>query len=291
LQVGHEILIDNEKMVISAVNTTTNTCTVYSRSWGGTNATHTATVAISIVGMARLDAAATSYLGLTTLTNPYNYTAIFQKGIQVAGSQMKVSQYGKPQGEYEYQVNKSIPELSRLVERKFFYGVRNLGSATAPRSFGGIDTFVTANSSSISTTLTKTSIEVVAKSLFNNGANPDILIVPPGGAQSLYDVMDTSSFVRITQENTMFGMRPITRVNTQFFTDIEVLVSRHCPAKKAYLLDSSKIGFYTLRPFHEKPVPFAGDAVATEVLGEFSLLAALGSTAHGYIVTTNAAGL
>jgi len=287
-QDGFVIQVDAEYMVVSGVSG--NVITVDSRAYGGTNAAHGATAAISIVGMARKEGDDADYVGLTSLVNPYNYTAIFQKGIKVSGSENVLSQYGKPSGEYQYQANKRIPELTRLIERMFFHGQRRQGSATVARSFAGIGAYVTSNSASITTTLTKAAIDTAAAAVFADGGVPDTLIMGAGAAGSLHSLMDSSSFVRITQENTVFGMQPITRINTQFFTDVRVLVSRHCPATKAYLLDSRKVGFYTYRPFFEQMLAVTGDSVKGEVIGEFSLLVANGSLGHGYI-TTSAASL
>lgn len=86
----------------------------------------------------------------------------------------------------------------------------------------------------------------------------------------------------------MFGMRPVARINTQFFTDITILASRHCTPKKGWFLDSSKVGFYEFRPFAEYPVARTGDSKKGEVIGEHSLLVANGSLGHGYVVTTSA---
>jgi hypothetical protein len=285
---GDILLIDSEYMVVAdgGVNTTTNVVTVDSRAYGGTNATHATGATITFVGSARVEGDDADYPGLTSLSNVYNYTSIFQKGIKVTGSENQMAQYGKPAGEYDYQMNKVIPELARRLERAFFHSQRRIGTATQARSLGGIGTFVTSNSSSITTTLTKAALDAVALAIFQDNGTPDILIVPPGGANSLRSVMDTSSFVRVTQENTMFGMRPITRVNTQFFENIEVIVSRHCPATKAYMLDSSKVGFYPYRPWFEEPKANTGDSKKGEVIGEYSLLVANGATGHGYVTST-----
>lgn len=290
---GDQILIDSEYMVVSAINATTNVITVDSRSYGGTNATHTTTATITFVGNARVEGATATYPGLQTLSNVFNYTSIFQKGIQVTGSENVIAQYGKPAGEYEYQKNKVIPELSRMLERAFFHSQRRIGTATQARSMGGIGTFVTNTPSgaSISTTLTKAALDAAATEAFNNGAHPDLLILPPNGSNSLHSIMDTSSFINITQENTMFGMRPITRVNTQLIENIEILVSRHCPPKTGWLIDSSKVGLYPYRDFFEHELAVTGDTKQGEVIGEFSLLVANGATGHVKIVTSNSAGL
>ncbi len=285
VQDGMEILIDSEYMVVSAVNTTTNVVTVDSRAYGGTNATHAAGATVHIVGMARKEGDDADFVGLTSLSNPFNYTSIFQKAIQVTGSENAYGQYGKTT-EYDYQINKAIPELTRWVERMFFHGQRRIGTAAVSRSFGGIGTYVTANSSSITTTLTKAAVDTVAAAIYADGGMPDLVIMGTGAAKTLHTLMDTSSFVRITQENTAFGMMPITRINTQFYTDLQVIVSRHAPANRAYFLDSSKIGFFDYRPFFEQTLAITGDSKKGEVIGEFSLLVANGANGHGYIVTS-----
>jgi len=136
--------------------------------------------------------------------------------------------------------------------------------------------------------MTKAAVEAVALAVMQDGGNLDAAIMPLTGAQSLYDLMDTSSFVRIPLKNTMFGMRPVARINTQFFTDLEILASRHCQPKKSWFVDSSKVGLYTFRPFSEYPISRTGDSKKGEVIGEHSLLVANGSLGHGYIVTSAA---
>ncbi|MCH7480141.1 MAG: hypothetical protein IIC79_01990, partial [Chloroflexi bacterium] len=51
-QDGHVIKLDSEYMVVKSADTSANQIVVYSRSYGGTNATHGATVSMAIVGSA-----------------------------------------------------------------------------------------------------------------------------------------------------------------------------------------------------------------------------------------------
>lgn len=285
LQDGHIIQIGAEYMVVSGVSS--NTVTVDSRAYGGTNSTHEETAVITIVGMARKEGDDSDYVGLTSLSNPYNYTSIFQKALNITGSEQSMKQYGKPGGEMDYQEGKAIPELARWIERAFFHSQRRQGTAAVARSMGGIGTYVTANSSSITTTLTKAALDAVAQAIYNDGGMPDLVLLPVGGAQTLHNLMDSSSFVRIEQTNDLFGMRPITRINTQFFANLDVLVSRHAPANRAYVLDSSKVGFFTYRPFQSYDIAKVGDSDKREVVTEASLLVANGATGHGYIPTSN----
>lgn len=287
---GDVILIDLEYMVVAdgGVNITTNRVTVDSRAYGGTNATHATGATITFVGNARVEGDDADYVGLTSLSNPYNYTSIFQQGVKVTGSENVLGQYGKPEGEYDYQLNKAIPEQTRLIERMFFHGIRRVGTAAVARAMGGVDTFITSNSSSITTTITKASYDAVTKAVFDDGGMPNLFVVGTGGANTIHNLIDSSSFVRVDQQNTMWGMMPIVRLNSQFASNVELLMSRHCPAKKGYVLDVAKIGFYTYRPFFENPISVTGDSKKSEVIGEFSLLIANGSLGHGFIKTTAA---
>lgn len=285
---GMIIKFDSELAVVSSVNVTTNVIVLQSRTYGGTRATHTATVAFTIVGMARLEAATATYNSMNTLTNPFNYTSIFQKGIQVSRTDRAIAYYGMADP-YTYEVNKSVPELTRWLELAFFNSIRQVGTASASRSMGGIGTFLSSNSSSITTTITKASLDSLALKIYNAGGQADVFICNPQAANNLRNLIDSSSFVRVGQENTMYGMMDIQRINTQFYQNIEILASRFCPLKKAYLLDSNKVGFYELRPFAEEAIAHTGDFDASEVVGEFSMLLA-NEAGHGWI-QTSATGL
>lgn len=279
-QDGHVILIDSEYMVIKAADVTGNTVTVYSRSYGGTNATHASTSAIEIVGMARLEGDDVDYGHVTDITAPYNYTQILQMGVKITGSQMKLSQYGITNPK-EYQVAKAVPQLSVLLEKGAFHGVRSAGSASAPRSFGGLGTFITNNTVAAGGAIAKTHIETCMEYIMTDGGMPDLLVVNPAVAADLKALIDTSSFVNLNYQNTQIGMQPVQRVVTQF-GELQILTSRWAPVSTAYLLDSRKVGFYDYRPFAWEDMPASGDYEAAEVIGEFSFMVA-SDKAHGKI--------
>lgn len=280
-QDGHVILIDNELMVVSAADTTGDTITVYSRSYGGTNATHDATSNISIVGMARLEGDDADYVGLQALSNPYNHSSIYQKALKVTGTEEVIDQYGFDNA-FSYQAQKAVPELLRLVERNMFWGVRAAGSATTPRSAGGLGTFITDNSVNAGGAIAKSDFDNLAEAIMIDGGNPDLLVMHPSIANDVKALLDTSSFVRVDQNpGGQFGMTPITRIETQYGS-LRLVVSRWCPTAKAYMLDSRKVGLYQLRPFGWKPLAVTGDSRKGEVVGEFSLMVA-NDKAHGWI--------
>lgn len=280
-KVGHQIQIDAEYMVVSAVDTTNNTLNVYSRSYGGTNATHATTATINIVGVARLEGAVTSYEGLVDITAPYNYTQIFQTALKVTGTEMVVDEYGYGDV-WTYQANKKMPEMFRLVERAIFHGIRAAGSATAPRSMGGLGTFTgTTNTVAAGGGIAKTHVDALAEEVFLSGGMVDAFVCHPSVANDLRAILDTSSFVNLTQENNVFGMSSITGIRTQY-GPLRIIEDRWCPLATAYMLDTSRIGLYELRPFGWKPLGRTGDFDAADLVGEVSLAVA-NEAAHGTI--------
>ncbi len=279
-QEGHVILIDSEYMVVSAIDATNNTITVGARDYGGTNATHATNASIEIVGMARLEGADADYGPVVDITAPYNYTSIFQKGLNISGTDQVLSQYGMT-NEYEYQSMKQIPALLRLVEKACFHGVRQEGSATTPRSMGGLATFITDNTVNAGGGVAKSDVDIAMEYVYLDGGNPDLLVLNPSVARDVKDLIDTSSYVNLAYENTQIGMQPVQRFVTQYGA-LQIVMSRFCPVSLAFVVDSRKVGLYTLRPFTWKELAVTGDSKKSEVVGEFSLMVA-NDKAHGKI--------
>ena len=280
-QDGHVILVGSEKMVVKAADTANNTIDVYARGFGGTDpATHADDTAIYIVGMARLEGDDADYGPITDVSAPYNFTSIFQKAIKVSGTLQAITQHGI-QDEFMYQANKAVPHLLRLIERMAFYGERVEGSATAPRSAGGLDTFITDNTVNAGGAIAKADVDSLMEEIIMDGGYPDLLVMNPRVANDLRGLLDTSSFIRIGQNDNQLGLNAIERVVTQY-GELELVMDRWCPTGTAYVLQSDKVGFFALRPFSAYELARVGDSIRGEVVGEFSLLAA-NDKAHGKI--------
>ncbi|MCB2178546.1 DUF5309 domain-containing protein [bacterium] len=280
-QDGHIILVGSEKMVVKDVDTSANTIEVYARGFGDTSAAaHTDDSVITIVGMARLEGDDADYGALTDISAPYNFTSIFQKAIKVSGTMQAITQHGIDD-EFMYQANKAVPHLLRLVERMAFYGERVEGSAAAPRSAGGLDTFITNNTVNAGGGIAKADIDSLMEEIIMDGGYPDLLVMNPRVANDLRGLLDNSSFIRIGQNENRLGLDAIERVVTQY-GELELVMDRWCPTSTAYVLQSDKAGFFALRPFAAYELAKVGDSLRGEVVGEFSLLVA-NDKAHGKI--------
>ncbi len=282
-QDGDVVKFDDEYDLITAVDNTNNTITLATRTYGGTNATHASTVTLEIVSMNRYEGDTIDYRGLSVKSYPYNYMSRFQKGIKVTGTMQSLDQYAISD-EMAYQRAKAVPELSIWLDRACYHGVRAQSSSSALRSsMGGLTTFITGNTLTAGGAITKTVIDSLAEYIEVDGGTPDIFVCHPSIQRDLRDVIDTSSFVNLTYANTQIGMSGLKTVVTAYGS-LALIMDRHCPTSHAFMLDSSKVGLYALRPFFSRPMGVTGDFDAEEVVGEFSLMVANGADgSHGYL--------
>jgi hypothetical protein len=281
-QPGHVLKIEDEYMIVLTASATDNTIAVTERAYGGTNATHTSTNGtISIVGMAREEGDDASYVGLQAITSVYNYTQILEKALNVTGTDEAIDYYGM-NSPFAYQAKKALPELFRWMELGIFHGIRDVGNgSTQPRSFGGLKTFITSNSTNAGGMITKQDVDTLVYDCFVDGGSPDILAINPHVAGDLKALLDNKDYMRVPIEGNQLGRPPLEYVVTQWGT-LRILMDRWCPLADAYALSSKDIGFYQLRPFAWKPLAITGDSKKGEVVGEFSLLVANGA-GMGYI--------
>ena len=280
-QDGYVILVEDEKLVVKNVDTTNNFLEVYGRGFGDTTAAaHADDTVIKIIGMARLEGDDADYGPIVDISAPYNYTSIFQKAIKVSGTLQAISQHGIDD-EFIYQANKAVPHLLRLVERMAFYGERVVGNASSPRSAGGLGVFITDNVVAAGGAIAKSHVDSLMEEIIMDGGYPDLLVMNPRVANDLRALLDSSSFVRVSQDENKLGVDAIERVMTQY-GELELVMDRWCPTDTAYVLQSDKVGFYSLRNFESYELARSGDSLKGEVVGEFSILAA-NDKAHGKI--------
>ena len=280
-QDGTMILIDTEYLVVKAVNNTTQVVDFYTRGTYSTATTLASTAAVAIVGMARLEGDDADYASLTDIGTAYNYSSIFQKALNISETDIALDYYGMSDS-FSYQSGKVLPEQFRLFELALFHGQRYVGTSALPRAMGGLGTFIGSNTVAAGGAITKADIDDLAEKIYLDGGQPDLLCLHPSVVQDLKDILDSSSFVRITQqEGSILGTKPMRGVSTQW-GDLLIVSSRFQPLATGYILDSRKVGPYQLRPFAWHDLARVGDSRKGEVVGELSLLVA-NNEAHGTI--------
>jgi hypothetical protein len=230
--------------------------------------------------MARLEGATTDYDYKTDILGPYNYTQIFQSGIQVTGTMQQTSQWGIAD-ELEYNRNKKIPELTRLINRAVYYqdAAKAGGSTTAARAFGGLPAFVTTNTANLSSAaLTRKDIEDMLQAIFLAGGKPDVIFCQPWLKRKISSFYEGS--VRTERDETRGGVSIDVVVSE--FGEIKVAMDRWAKPGELYFLTSEHVGFLPLRPFSWRDMPSTGDWVAQELIGEYTFIVRCPG-AHGRI--------
>lgn len=276
-QPGDVILIDNEYMWVSGVVTTVLTVT---RAYGGTQATHSTAAAISIVGRNRLEGAAPDPSWFTSPTTGTNFTAILQKTIEVSRSDNRLMKYGI--GDVvSREVDKAMDEVTLHLNRMAYHGQRKVGSATTPRSFGGMKTFIATNLTALAgAPLTEKSIQDQIQNAWAFGGNPSLILTSAWAKRKIADMY--RDFVRTTIDEERGGVT-ISKIESPLGLNLDVVVDRHCQADHLYLLDRNYVGYLTFDDFFLDPLGKTKDtAFFGQVVGEYGFALAF-EKAHAIV--------
>jgi len=265
---GHIVAIDSEHMWVSSIDTTNSIITV-TRAFGGTTAaTHDSVAAVTLIGLARLEGAESDAIGFTDRTTGSNWTQIFHQEVKVTRSHQQLSQYGISD-EMAYQGDKAVPSLMRLIERHLHYNkAGSAGSATTPRTMGGVQAFVTTNKVS-GATLAQSQFENAVLSAYTaGGTGPWLGIVAPANYQKIKNFYDATTLLRVERTETTVGME-VTSIHTPF-GDVNLVLDRWALSTIIALIDPKHAGFLTYYPFTQEELAKTGDYDRSEVVGEFT---------------------
>ena len=168
-----------------------------------TNTTHQwQTDALAAVAAnAAVEGADISYGTMSATTKEENHTQISTKGVQVSGTNEAVTSAGRA-NELAYQVAKAAKELKRDMETALLSNVaKAAGDATTARKLGGCQTWIETNvdagaggsgagNGAIRTdgtqrAFTEDQLKGVLRSCFNEGGNPNMIMVGAFNKQKL----------------------------------------------------------------------------------------------------------
>ena len=157
----------------------------------------------------------------------------------------------------------------RLIEKQVYRGARKPGSATTPRAFGGLGTFVTDNTVSAGGAVVQADFEDALEAAYTDGGKPGLALVSPANMQVIKNFYDSSLFLRVERAENVAGVK-IDRVLTPF-GEIDLLMDRWAPSGSIFILDPAHVGFATYFPFTQEPLAKTGDYERGQVVGEFTL--------------------
>jgi hypothetical protein len=292
-RVGDQIRTEGsgEVMLVTAVNTGTNTLTVV-RGYGGSTAEALAdNLAVHILGNAALEGDDAGSARFTARSRKTNYTQIFSATVEVSGSELAVKQLGVAD-ELDYQKHQRTRELLRDLENCVINGrapaANPEGSATVRRTMRGIIPSITTNvfeplidGFPSDTTLTEAQLNLALRTIWSaSSGHVDLIVV--GGAEKRAINSFITSNRRFTPQTDTF--RDHVAVYESDFGVCRVVLSRWVPEGSVLLLDSSRIDVMPLagRSFHYKPLATTGDRESGQIVCEYTL-ELRNENAHGLI--------
>ena len=243
-----------------------------------------------------------------------NRTQIQGKTVHISGTLDAVDKAGR-KTETAYQLAKAGQELKRDMEKTILGNVaQNAGSASAARLLGSIQTWLLTNYVTEATagspagpvggngTATRTSagsgnylafgedkLKECVKSVFENGGNPTLLVVPPTQKQAV------SAFAGIAAQRYMAPSDKQTTivgaadVYMSDFGTLSVVPDRFMTpdggtggGEQALVLDPTMASIATLRPFQSNLLAKSGDSEKHQMLTEYTLQVS-NEKAHGIV--------
>ena len=155
----------------------------------------------AVAANAAVEGADITYGTMSATTKEENHTQISTKGVQVSGTNEAVTSAGRA-NELAYQVAKAAKELKRDMETALLSNVaKTAGNATTARKLGGCQTWIETNvdagaggsgagngaarTDGTQRAFTEDQLKGVLRSCFNEGGNPNMIMVGAFNKQKL----------------------------------------------------------------------------------------------------------
>ena len=268
-----------EVILVLSVDQVAGTITV-SRAYGGTTAEALVSgTTLRILGNAALEGDVADAARFTARSRKQNYTQIFTATVEVSGSELASRQLGVAD-EMNYQKQLRLRELLRDLENCVINGraatLTPAGSATTRRTMNGLLAMIQTNAMVGGVggfdvgPLTEGMLSSALKQIWtNSGSSVDLIVV--NAAEKARINTFVSSNRRYTPADEKY--RDMINVIETDFGVCRVVLSRHVPAGKVLLLDSTRIEVMPLsgRSFFYKPLAASGDREAGQMIGEYTL--------------------
>lgn len=222
----------------------------------------------------------------TTRSLVSNYTQIFSKGVKITGTALAIEHAGVS-AEDSYQIDLRLRELKRELDRACIMGAiaPNDVAATTYGTMGGVIDFVGwqtgGNTSNTAETLTPSVLNGMAKAVFDDGGEPDMVLV--GAVQKQKIAAFDQEFRRSTLDSRRAGYT-VEEFVTDLGRNLRIVVDRWVPSDVALILDSSKIKVLPLRTraFALEKLAKTGDSENWQIVGEYTMEIRNAKQAHYY---------
>jgi hypothetical protein len=246
--VGDGIRIDDEIMIVTDIDTTTETLTVTRGSAAETNttaATHATGAEVIGLGTILIEGAVgnANYQGRDKYSN---YAQIWTKKINMSATEQLIRKYGVP-SELSHQMINAMQHMSQGIEQSALYGVKHRHATTFRRQTGGLDYFITSSEDTTSDWITINEVEERQQTAYDNGGSFNILMGRPSVFRALNNLAGTERIQTVTIDDSRRGRRRATTVMTEF-GDVTLVRNRWVKATEAFGFSRENFTYRVLRP-------------------------------------------
>jgi hypothetical protein len=246
--VGDGIRIDDEVMIVTAINTTTEVLTVTRGSAGDTNTTAAShSAGADVVGLGTIlpegQIGSTNFQGRDKYSN---FTQIWSKKITVSRTEQRIPKYGVP-NELNKQMLNTMQSLNLGIENAALYGVKHTRTSDNRRQTGGLNHFVTSNVDSSSYWLTIEAIEDMQQAAYDKGGMFEVLMARPVNFQALNNIAGNERITSVSIEDARRGRRRATQVMTEF-NEVTLVRNRWVKPSDAFAYSRDNFIFRQFQP-------------------------------------------
>lgn len=216
--VGTAILIDDEVMIVTATDTSTEVLTVTRGSASGTNstaATHANGSEIIGIGTVLIEGSVgvANFQGRDRYSN---YCQIFTTKVTASRTAQRIPKYGVS-SELLKQMANAMQALNLGIEQAALYGRTHLVTATNRRQTGGLDYYISTNDDTTSDWLTVEGIQTQQANIFDAGGDgPYVLLAKPKAFEALNNMTDTARIQNVSIDDRRRGRYSAQTVVTEY---------------------------------------------------------------------------
>lgn len=235
----------------------------------------------AVIDNAKVEGFTASDATLTATTMRNNYSQILEKTIKISETADAVSTYGRAR-ESAYQLSKAGAELRRDLEHAMVgTGQTSVaGNSSTARKFAGFQAQVAAGnytytgatgSPAVANALDEDDVLAALQDLYNEGADPSVLMVTPSNSLIVADFAKAAG--RNRDINVGASKQVVNAVDLYVspFGEVKVYLNRFLKAGDTLVFDPEMWKQCTLRPWTRETLAKDGDNMKMMIVGEYSL--------------------
>lgn len=252
---------------------------------------------------ARLEGDALSRASSTNPSRKQNYCQISSRDATVTGTQRAVNMAGIDDL-MAFQMSKKSLALRKDMEAILLGNTgQNSGNTTTARTLRSFNAWIDANGSrgaagADSTaataaatdgtagdlrTFTETLLKDAIKDAFDDGGQPDLILLGSANKQLFSAFSGRSQAQSIVDQKTILGAASLYASD---FGDLKVVPNRTQRSRDVWVVDTSKAAVAFLRAFEPQELGRVGDAVTRDIISEYTL-EMRAPKAHAAVLDTN----